>query len=546
MRKQTSKLVASLAIIALVFGLIPSGMVYAAVGATMNNASGYAGDTVSISFSIGSTIEVLEAQLDFAYDSSKLEFVSIVDNAGSATVVSSTKPSAAYLDMTGATITLSQGKVATATFKILDGATGTANVSAELWYSDLDDNYLSAVANSTVTVNVAVESISLDRTTLNLDKGGKTTLVATVNPSTATEEVVWSSSNESVVKVNSSGEVTAVGAGSATITAKAGGKTATCRVSVLAPITSVTLDKETMTLAKGQTGELKVTYEPVDTTDDTSVVWESSNQSVATVKDGVVTAVGAGTATISARINGIADTCTVTVTDVPLKGIAINKDDFELPVGETDTLSVIYNPENTTDEKDVTWVSSNSEVVSVDENGKVTALKIGTATITAKVGNHSDSVVITVPEVLIEGITLTAETTKLEVGGTTQLTLTVTPDKVTEEVVATYTSSDENILTVDENGKVTAVALGKAVVTVNVNGKVETTLEFEVVEKVNEETNNNGNQAVGGTTGSNTGSSSDKKPSVLPATGDISIGTMVILAVVSLAGIVLFVKKTKK
>ena len=72
MRKQTSKLVASLAIIALMFGLLPTGMVYAAVGSSMNSASGYAGDTVSISYSIASTIEVLEAELNFAYDSTKL------------------------------------------------------------------------------------------------------------------------------------------------------------------------------------------------------------------------------------------------------------------------------------------------------------------------------------------------------------------------------------------------------------------------------------------------------------------------------------------
>lgn len=545
MRKQTSKLVASLAIIALMFGLIPSGIVYAAVGVSMTNASGYAGDTVNVSFSVASTIEVLEAQLDFAYDNTKLEFVSIADNTGSATLVSSTKPSVAYLDMTGATTTLSQGKVATATFRILDGATGTATVSAELLYSDLDDNYLAANASSTVTVKVAAESISLDKTTLSLDRGSKATLVATVTPANTTEEVVWSSSNTAVATVNNVGEVTAVGAGSATITAKVGNKSAKCTVNVLAPITKVTLDKTEMTLVKGQTGELKVTYEPLVTTDVTTPVWNSLKPEVATVKDGIVTAVSAGTATITVKVGNITTACTVTVTDVPLEGIEINKDDFELPVGESETLSIIYNPENTTDAKDVTWVSSNSEVVKV-ENGKVTALKIGTATITARVGNHTDTVVITVPEVLIEGITLTAEKTKLEVGGTTQLTLTVTPDKVTEEVVATYTSSDENVLTVDENGKVTAVALGKAVVKVSVNGKVETTLEFEVVEKVEEDTNNNQNSSVGGTTGSTTGSSNNKKPSVLPATGDIAIGTMVILAVVSLAGIVLFVKKARR
>lgn len=542
MRKQTSKLVASLAIIALMFGLLPTGMVYAAVGSSMSSASGYAGDTVSISYSIASTIEVLEAELNFAYDSTKLELVSVVDNTGKANMVNGTK--LAYLDMTGNSITLSQGKVATATFKIAEGATGDAVVSAEMYYSDLDDNYLSTSANSKVTIKVAANSISLDKSTLSLERGAKSTLVATVDPSNTTEDIVWSSSNTSVATVNNVGEVTAVGAGTATITAKVGGKSATCRVTVLAPITKVSLNKTEMTLVKGQTGQLTVSYEPTVTTDDASPVWKSENSAVATVRDGVVTAVSAGTTNIVVTISGKTATCKVTVTDVPLRGIEINKDDFELLVGDSENLSVIFNPNDTTDDKTVTWTTSNSDVVSV-ENGKVTALKIGTATITAKVGNHTDTVVITVPEVLIEGITLTADTTKLEVGGTTQLTLTVTPEKVTEEVVATYTSSDENVLTVDENGKVTAVALGKAVVKVSVNGKVETTLEFEVVEKVNENTNNGGNNSnVGGTT--NNGGTTNKKPSVLPATGDISIGTMVILAVVSLAGIIVFVKRTRK
>ena len=101
-----------------------------------------------------------------AYDSTKLELVSVVDNTGKANMVNGTK--LAYLDMTGNSITLSQGKVATATFKIAEGATGDAVVSAEMYYSDLDDNYLPTSANSKVTIKVAANSISLDKSTLSL------------------------------------------------------------------------------------------------------------------------------------------------------------------------------------------------------------------------------------------------------------------------------------------------------------------------------------------------------------------------------------------
>ena len=162
----------------------------------------------------------------------------------------------------------------------------------------------------------AVSKVTLDKTTLSLGKGESAALKATVSPSTATDtSVTWSSDKPAVATVDSTGKVTAVAAGTATITVKTtdGGKTATCKVTVTAP--GITLNKETLTLKAGASETLKATVTGVT---DKTVVWSSSDTKVATVVDGKVTAVAAGTAEITATVgsgdNAIQATCTVTVT----------------------------------------------------------------------------------------------------------------------------------------------------------------------------------------------------------------------------------------
>ena len=160
--------------------------------------------------------------------------------------------------------------------------------------------------------------ITLDKTELSGTAGEKATLKATVvgedSTKDSTDVVTWKSSNEDVATVTA-GNVTFVGAGTATITAKAGEKTATCTVTVKAAtvaVEKITLDKTTAELTVGDTTTLKATVTPDNATDKT-VTWTSSDESVATVKDGVVTAVKAGTATITAKAGDKTATCTVTV-----------------------------------------------------------------------------------------------------------------------------------------------------------------------------------------------------------------------------------------
>lgn len=169
---------------------------------------------------------------------------------------------------------------------------------------------------------VAVSSVSLSKTSITLTEGDKETLTATVLPNNATDKTVeWSSSNTSVASV-SNGTVTAIKAGTTTITVKTkdGGKTAACAVSVktkVIAVTGVTLNKTELTLTEGNSETLSATVKPDDATDKT-VSWTSSDATVASVDDnGKVTAVKAGTATITVKTKDGEKTATCKITVVP-------------------------------------------------------------------------------------------------------------------------------------------------------------------------------------------------------------------------------------
>ena len=156
----------------------------------------------------------------------------------------------------------------------------------------------------------------------------------------------------------------------------------------------ITLNKSSVNVNVGSTAQLSVSYSPSNTTDNKSVIWTSSNTSIATISRGKVSAKKPGTAIITAKVGSKTATCKVTV-KAPLKSISLNKSSASVTVGKTLNLSVTYNPSNTTDSKSVTWTSSNTSIATVS-GGKVTAKKTGTATITAKVGSRTATCKVTV------------------------------------------------------------------------------------------------------------------------------------------------------
>ncbi|MCL1875767.1 MAG: Ig-like domain-containing protein [Synergistaceae bacterium] len=168
----------------------------------------------------------------------------------------------------------------------------------------------------------------------------------------------------------------------------------------LNPVTKVTVAPKTLTINEGETGTISVTLEP-DDADNKIVNWSSSNETVATVVNGVVTGLSAGNATITASSDSnpdIADSCTITVAIIPVSSVTVTPKTASILVNGTVSLSVDVLPANAAD-KDVTWSSSNNAAATVNASGVVTGVSAGTARITASSDsnpNIADTCVVTV------------------------------------------------------------------------------------------------------------------------------------------------------
>ncbi|THG39491.1 hypothetical protein E5990_11210, partial [Muribaculum caecicola] len=149
--------------------------------------------------------------------------------------------------------------------------------------------------------------------------------------------------------------------------------------------------------------------------------------------------------------------------EVKPEKIELSHETLSLEKGESVTIMATVMPEDATD-KTITWASSDEAVATVDAEGKVTAVALGEATVTAKCGEVSTYCTVTVVATPAESITISQETATLKVGETVELTATVMPEDATDKTVS-WTSSDEAVATVDAEGKVTAVALGEAEIT---------------------------------------------------------------------------------
>ena len=149
---------------------------------------------------------------------------------------------------------------------------------------------------------------------------------------------------------------------------------------------------------------------------------------------------------------------TVSAKVIAVTGVTLDNTSLTLLLGGSATLIATVSPGNATN-KTVTWSSSNASVASVDGNGKVTAVKIGSATITATAGGQSATCEVTVEPVPVESITLNKTSVALKVGQSVTLTATVNPSNATDKTV-TWTSSDPAVATIDAGGKLTAIAPG--------------------------------------------------------------------------------------
>ncbi len=250
--------------------------------------------------------------------------------------------------------------------------------------------------------SVEVQTVTLSTASLEMLEGDNAILSATVLPKDADyDELLWASSNQSVASVNS-GVVTALTAGTATITASAGGKMATCYVQVSSryvPVASIALDKVSLNILPGESSTLSATVYPENATN-TAVSWRSLDESVVTVKDGLVTAVNVGTTSVivTSDDGGKTAECKVTVDPVKVAGVSLSATSLVMMVDDVSTLRATVTPKNATN-KAVQW-SSDNENVAIVKDGKVTAKSKGSAkiTVTTEDGSKSATCSVTVTD----------------------------------------------------------------------------------------------------------------------------------------------------
>ena len=374
------------------------------------------------------------------------------------------------------------------------------------------DGAITGVANGTATITATVEGVSGTATVAVVDPVS----AVLVTPATATlvvrgtqqltasardakgaaltgRPVVWSSSNAAVATVSAAGVVTGIAAGSANITATVEGIEAVATVTVVQPVATVQVSPPQSNLFVGRT--LQVTASARDASGAAltgrAVTWSSSDPTVATITaTGLVTAVAAGSVTITATVEGIEGTASFTIVPLPagVTGVTVAPTTVSLFTGRTRTITATVSQPAGAPTATVTYGSAEPTVATVSNTGVITGVAAGTATITVTAtaaGNANVSaatqtatVEVTVEPMPVASVQITPGTTNLIVGGTQQLVATVrdsTGAALTGRV-ATWSSSNTAVATVNATGLVTAVSVGSATLTVTVEGARGTAL----------------------------------------------------------------------
>lgn len=326
---------------------------------------------------------------------------------------------------------------------------------------------------------VYATSLTITPQALNMNIGESSSLTLQMLPSNANEKLVWESDNESVARVVN-GDITAVGVGVAKIMVK--GKNVTSNevtVTVIDKfaVIGVKLNESEKSLQVGDSFTLTATVLPEDARDKT-VTWSSDKESVATVKDGVVTAVSPGTAIIkvTAGAGAFSATCSVTVEEriIEITEISYPEDNqtINLKMGESYTIKVKVAPDNANEilkvspaiNCPVTWKRDKVQGTPY-WNVTVTAIyKEGRGSLAIDSKNYSTQCFVSVTKVPVTGISLDVSETSMRVGQTLTLTSRVSPsDASIKDVI--WESSDKTVAYVSQSGIVTAKSGGKVTIT---------------------------------------------------------------------------------
>lgn len=309
---------------------------------------------------------------------------------------------------------------------------------------------LSAVMLAGASVEAAGYAISHKSITIN--KGDDFQLSVTDGETKA--EAVWRSLNENIVSVDQTGAITGKNTGSTTVRARYGYSYYTSKVKVVAP--SIKLNKKTAVIYHGGTSVNTVQLTATVKGASRETIWESSDETVATVSNGKVISVSAGTAVITATANGVSASCIVTVKET---GITLDTDSIYIGTkgnGNSWKLTTLV----TGSKKNIKWTTSDKTIATVS-GGKVTGKKSGTAVITAEANGVKTSCTV----VVSSDISIDKEYAIIYHGGTSKNTIQLKTN-APKGTTLTWTSSNPETATV-ENGLVTSVSEGETTITVN-------------------------------------------------------------------------------
>lgn len=353
-------------------------------------------------------------------------------------------------------------------------AVGTSTISASL-------NGVTSAGTVLTVTNATVTQIQITPPSLTLAKGtkGKLTAIATYSDNSTQDvssQVVWNSSNIGVATINLSGEVSAVSNGSATLTGRVGAVTSNgVSLSVTnASVNQIDLSATASTLAAGTKAQLTAvaSYSDGSSQNITPLVsWSSSDSDVATVStSGEVTAVSPGTAVITGSFAGQISTLTVTVTAATVSAIQISTPLTSLALGTNGQLKALatYSDDTLVDVTgQINWSSSAPALVSVDANGQIKALAVGSAVISGSLGGTSATINIAATAATLTGLTIDP-IPNLASGNQAQLKATASFSNLTSQDVSAlvnWQSDNTGVVTVSGTGLAHGVAAGTANIT---------------------------------------------------------------------------------
>jgi uncharacterized protein YjdB len=335
---------------------------------------------------------------------------------------------------------------------------------------------------ATVTVQrTPVASVVVVPNTVNAGIGGTTQLIAKAYDAGQNElsgrTMVWTTSNAGVATVDANGLVTAKAKGTSTITATAEGKSGTSQFTISpGAVSKVTVTPNSISMETGQKQQLAATAQDASGTvlSDRTAIWSSDNTQVVTVSGGEVTAVGRGSAKISATVDGVSGSASVTVANAPVKSVTVAPasvvvgSKVQLSATVTDTRNVVVT------DRAVTWSMPNNPFASINANtGEVTGLSAGTVTATATSEGKRGSATVTVTNAPVASVTVAAAS--VVVGSKVQLDATVKDTRgvvVTDRDVTWSVPANNGVASINAStGEVTGLAPGTVTATAASEGK---------------------------------------------------------------------------